>query len=73
MQGDTNKARAGYNDFFTLGKDADSDIPILKGSQGGVREIEVVATAPTPAPPTRPHAIHHLHTKWCESGRWVRL
>ena len=30
MQGDTVKARAAYNDFLTLWKDADSDIPILK-------------------------------------------
>jgi predicted Zn-dependent protease len=30
LQGDTAKARAAYNDFFTLWKDADRDIPILK-------------------------------------------
>ncbi|HXW88907.1 MAG TPA: protein kinase, partial [Terriglobales bacterium] len=30
VQGDTAKARAAYQDFFTLWKDADSDIPILK-------------------------------------------
>ena len=29
MQGDTAKAKTDYNDFFTLWKDADSDIPIL--------------------------------------------
>ena len=29
MQGDSAKARAAYNDFFTLWKGADSDIPIL--------------------------------------------
>jgi serine/threonine protein kinase len=29
LQGDTAKARAAYNDFLTLWKDADSDIPIL--------------------------------------------
>jgi tetratricopeptide (TPR) repeat protein len=28
--GDTTKAKAAYNDFFTLWKDADPDIPILK-------------------------------------------
>jgi hypothetical protein len=27
---DTAKAKAAYNDFFTLWKDADSDIPILQ-------------------------------------------
>ena len=30
MQGDTTKARAAYQDFLTLWKDADPDIPILK-------------------------------------------
>jgi len=30
LQGDTAKARAAYNDFLTLWKDADADIPVLK-------------------------------------------
>ncbi len=30
LQGDGGKARAAYNDFFALWKDADSDIPILQ-------------------------------------------
>jgi len=30
LQGDTAKARAAYQDFFTLWKDADPDIPILR-------------------------------------------
>jgi tetratricopeptide (TPR) repeat protein/predicted Ser/Thr protein kinase len=30
MQGDTAKANAAYQDFFTLWKDADADLPILK-------------------------------------------
>ena len=30
LQGDTNKARTAYQDFFALWKDADPDIPILK-------------------------------------------
>lgn len=29
LQGDTAKSRSAYQDFFTLWKDADSDIPIL--------------------------------------------
>jgi hypothetical protein len=30
LQGDSPKARAAYQDFFTLWKDADPDIPTLK-------------------------------------------
>jgi hypothetical protein len=30
LQGDTPKARTAYQDFLTLWKDADSDVPILK-------------------------------------------
>ena len=30
LQGDTAKARTAYNDFLTLWKDADTDIPILR-------------------------------------------
>jgi tetratricopeptide (TPR) repeat protein/class 3 adenylate cyclase len=33
LQGDTAKARAAYQDFLTLWKDADPDIPILKQAQ----------------------------------------
>jgi hypothetical protein len=29
MQGDTTKARAAYQDFLTIWKDADPDLPIL--------------------------------------------
>jgi hypothetical protein len=30
MQGDTTKARAAYQDFLTIWKDADPDVPILQ-------------------------------------------
>jgi hypothetical protein len=30
MTGDSAKAKAAYQDFFALWKDADSDVPILK-------------------------------------------
>jgi hypothetical protein len=33
MQGDTARARAAYQDFLTLWKDADRDIPVLKQAQ----------------------------------------
>ena len=33
MQGDTAKAKAAYQDFLTLWKDADPDVPILKQAQ----------------------------------------
>ena len=33
MQGDTARARAAYQDFLTLWKDADPDIPVLKQAQ----------------------------------------
>ena len=38
MQGDTAKAKAAYQDFLTLWKDADPDIPRC---QGGIREAAV--------------------------------
>jgi hypothetical protein len=33
LQGDTPKAKAAYQDFLTLWKDADPDIPILKDAK----------------------------------------
>jgi predicted Zn-dependent protease len=38
MQGDTAKAKAAYQDFLTLWKDAEPDIPILKEAKSRVRE-----------------------------------
>ena len=33
LSGDTPKARAAYQDFFTLWKDADPDVPILRAAK----------------------------------------
>jgi tetratricopeptide (TPR) repeat protein len=39
MQGDTAKARAAYQDFLTLWKDADPDIPILKQAKAEYAQL----------------------------------
>jgi tetratricopeptide (TPR) repeat protein len=40
MAGDTPKAKAAYQDFFTLWKDADSDIPILKQAKAEYAKLQ---------------------------------
>jgi eukaryotic-like serine/threonine-protein kinase len=40
MQGDTAKARSAYNDFLTLWKDADPDIPILKQAKAEYAKLQ---------------------------------
>jgi eukaryotic-like serine/threonine-protein kinase len=40
MQGDTAKARVAYQDFLTLWKDADPDLPILKQAQAEYSKIK---------------------------------
>jgi eukaryotic-like serine/threonine-protein kinase len=40
MQGDTAKARAAYQDFFALWKDADPDIPILIAAKSEYAELQ---------------------------------
>src|SRR6266446_245460 len=40
MEGDTAKARAGYQDFLTLWKDADPDIPILIQAKAEYTELK---------------------------------
>jgi tetratricopeptide (TPR) repeat protein len=40
LQGDTAKARATYQDFFALWKDADSDIPILKQAKAEYAKLQ---------------------------------
>jgi cytochrome c-type biogenesis protein CcmH/NrfG len=40
IQGDTAKARAAYQDFLALWKDADPDIPILKQAKAEYAKLE---------------------------------
>ena len=40
MQGDTDKAKVAYQDFLTLWKDADPDIPILKQAKGEYAKLQ---------------------------------
>jgi serine/threonine protein kinase/tetratricopeptide (TPR) repeat protein len=40
LQSDTAKARAAYNDFFALWKDADPDIPILKEAKAECAKLQ---------------------------------
>ena len=40
LQGDTAKARAAYNDFLALWKDADPDIPILKQAKAEYAKLQ---------------------------------
>jgi len=40
LQGDTSKAKAAYQDFLTLWKDADPDIPILKQAKAEYRKLQ---------------------------------
>jgi eukaryotic-like serine/threonine-protein kinase len=40
MQGDTGKSRAAYQDFLTLWKDADPDIPILIAAKSEYAKLQ---------------------------------
>jgi len=40
VAGDTAKAKAAYQDFFTLWKDADPDIPILKEAKAEYAKLQ---------------------------------
>ena len=40
VQGDTAKTRAAYQDFLTLWKDADPDIPILKQAKAEYAKLQ---------------------------------
>jgi hypothetical protein len=40
QQGDTAKARAAYQNFFALWKDADPDIPVLKQAKAEYAKLQ---------------------------------
>jgi hypothetical protein len=40
MQGDTTKARAAYEDFLTIWKDADPDLPILRQAKAEYARLQ---------------------------------
>jgi hypothetical protein len=40
MQGETPRAKAAYQDFLTLWKDADSDIPIYKQAKAEYAKLK---------------------------------
>jgi hypothetical protein len=40
LSGDTAKAKTAYNDFFTLWKDADPDIPILQQAKAEYAKLK---------------------------------
>jgi hypothetical protein len=40
VSGDTPKAKAAYQDFFALWKDADPDIPILKEAKSDYAKLQ---------------------------------
>ena len=40
LQGDTAKARAAYQDYLALWKDADTDIPILKQAKAEYAKLQ---------------------------------
>jgi len=40
LQGDTAKSRAAYQDFLTIWKDADPDIPVLKQAKAEYAKLQ---------------------------------
>jgi eukaryotic-like serine/threonine-protein kinase len=55
IQGDTANAKAAYQDFLTLWKDADPDIPILKQAQAGYANLKPAVASPVRASSHRHH------------------
>jgi hypothetical protein len=49
MQGNPEKSRKAYDDFFTTWKDADPDIPILRQAKAEYRKLTATASATAPA------------------------
>src|ERR1019366_5302542 len=47
LQGDTAKARAAYQDFLTLWKDADPDVPILKEAKTEYAKLQYLESVPS--------------------------
>jgi hypothetical protein len=67
MQGDNTKAKTAYQDFLTLWKDADPDIPVLKQAKGLVRELAGTASGRDDSwPAARLHACHRF---WARDGQ----
>jgi hypothetical protein len=61
LAGDTAKARAAYQDFFALWKDADQDIPLLLAAKSEYAKLKLRAalssTALRPYPPKPGRAL----------------
>ena len=53
MQGDREKSRKAYDDFFTTWKDADPNIPILRQAKAEYKKLTATALASAPAVPAR--------------------
>jgi len=45
MQGDREKSRKAYEDFFTAWKDADQDIPMLQQAKGEYKKLNATTSA----------------------------
>ena len=68
MQGDTAKAKAAYQDFLTLWKDADPDIPILIAAKAEYAKLKIVTKQRFWAC-VEPRAV----TRITSTGRVIRL